>query len=309
MLTRLRLALLAGLRGRRRALLLPRLVPVRSLRSRLYRSYSWAALDDLRSPLQVSSVGGKMLVDNVDVIGRVVATSGEWEPHVTAAFRARLRAGDVCLDVGAHIGYYTLLASRLVGTRGHVYAFEPSPGVYSALRANLALNDAANVTAHNVAAGEAEGTAVLREAPGGNSGNSSVSPCFLESPHAAPAEEYTGVEVQVRTVESLVPPDEVGRVRMIKVDVEGYEIEALRGLESILAACGPVSLIVELSPEWSREDPAAFIENLCRRHGLAAYRLANEYTLDGFFPPRIEAPVRIDRIPSERCDLLLTRDH
>ena len=130
---------------------------------------------------------------------------------------------------------------------------------------------------------------------------------FLESPHAAAAEDYTAVDVQVRTVESLVPPDEVERVRMIKVDVEGYEIEALRGLESILGAGRPVSLIVELSPEWSSEDPAAFIEDLCRRHGLVSYRLANEYTLEGFFPPRIEAPVWIERIPSERCDLLLTR--
>jgi FkbM family methyltransferase len=308
MLNRFRPAVLARLSGRPRVLRLPRLVPVRSLRSRLYRSYSWALLDDLRPPLEVSSIGGRMLVDTVDVIGRVIAASGEWEPHVTAAFRSRLRAGDVCIDVGAHIGYYTLLASKLVGAGGHVYSFEPSPGVYRTLRTNLTLNAAKNVTALNVAAGAAEASAVLQEAPGGTSGNSSVSPRFLESPHAAPAEEYTRVEVSVRTVESLVPPEEFGRVRMIKVDVEGYEVEALRGIERILAAGGRIALIVELSPEWSSENPAAFLEELRRRHRLAVYRLANEYTLDGFFPARIEAPVRIERIPSERCDLLLVRE-
>ena len=113
--------------------------------------------------------------------------------------------------------------------------------------------------------------------------------------------------MKICAADSRVPAAEHARVRMIKVDVEGYEVEALRGVEDILAAGAPIALIVELSPEWSSEEPGPFIEDLCRRHGLSRYRLANEYSLDGYFPARIEAPVAIEAIPSGRCDLLLLR--
>ena len=290
-----------------RVVRLPRLVPSRSVRSTLYRTFSWPLIDHLRPQLEISSIGGTLLVDRADMVGRVLVASGVWEPHVTEAFRARLGAGDVCVDIGAHVGYYTLLASKLVGPRGHVFAFEPSPGVYRALEENLARNGVTNVTALNVAAGADAGTGVLYELAEGSSGNSSLSPRLLDSPHAGTAGEYASVEVDVCAVDTRVPGDEFARVRMIKVDVEGYEVEALRGVERILAAGAPIAVIVELSPEWSLDDPAPFIEDLCRRHRLTPYRVVNEYSLDGYFPARIVPPVRVRTIPSERCDLLLVR--
>ena len=308
---RLRDGLVDRLRSRprlaERAVALPRLVPSRSARSTLYRTFSWPLIDHLRQPLEISSLGGKLVVDTGDVVGRVLTASGVWEPHVTDAFRARLAPGDVCIDVGAHVGYYTLLASKLVGPSGHVYSFEPSPGVYRTLEQNLERNDVTNVTALDVAAGAGGGAGVLYELAEGISGNSSLSPRLLESPHAGTAHEYAPVEVEICAIETRVPGDQFDRVRMIKVDVEGYEVEALRGVERILAAGAPVAVIVELSPEWSIEEPASFIEGLCRRHRLTPYRLVNEYSLDGYFPARIVPPAPLDAIPSERCDLLLAR--
>ena len=290
-----------------RVVRLPRLVPSRSARSTLYRTFSWPLIDHLCPQLEVASAGGKLAVDTGDIVGRVLTASGVWEPHVTEAFRARLGAGDVCIDIGAHVGYYTLLASKLVGPRGRVYAFEPSPGAYRALEQNLARNGSRNVTALNVAAGADGSTGVLYELAEGRSGNSSLSPRLLDSPHAGSADQYASVEVDICAVDTRVPAHELDRVRMIKVDVEGYEVEAMRGVERILAAGAPLAVIVELSPEWSLEDPAPFFEDLCRRHRLTPYRLVNEYSLDGYFPARIEPPVRIQAIPSERCDLLLVR--
>ncbi len=310
-LARLRDSLVGVLRSRprlaERVIVLPRLVPVRSVRSTLYRAFSWPLIDQLRPRLEVSSIGGKLVVDTGDVVGRVLTVSGVWEPHVTDAFRRRLAAGDICVDIGAHIGYYTLLASKLVGPGGRVYSFEPSPAAYKALEQNLARNRATNVTALDVAAGAGESWGTLYELAAGSSGNSSLSPRLLESPHAGTVDEYAAVEVEICAVDTRVPADELGRVRLIKVDVEGYEVEALRGVERILAAGATISVIVELSPEWSLESPASFIEDLCRRHRLTPYRLVNEYTLDGYFPARLEPPARIDAIPSERCDLLLVR--
>lgn len=312
-LARLRDGLVARLRSRprlaERVVVLPRLVPSRSARSTLYRAFSWPLIDHLRPRLEISTIGGRLEVDAGDVVGRVLTASGVWEPHVTDSFRRRLRSGDICIDIGAHVGYYTLLAAKLVGPGGHVYAFEPSPDVYRTLVLNLERNAVANVTALNVAAGADEGAGVLYELAAGRSGNSSLSPRLLESPHAGTAEEYAPVEVEICAAESRLPAEEFDRVRMIKVDVEGYEVEALRGVERILAAGAPVAVIVELSPEWSVEEPAAFIEELCRRHRLMPYRLVNEYNLDGYFPARIEPPTRIDAIPPERCDLLLVRSN
>ena len=286
---------------------LARAVPVRRIRARLFRSVCWPLIDQLVPSLEVSTVAGRMVVDTGDTVGRVLAVAGEWEPHLTDAFRGRLAPGDVCVDVGAHVGYYTLLASRLVGPQGQVYAFEPSPRTYRALETNLALNDVANVNAMNVAAGAEDGSAVLHEAPRYASGNSSLTRRMLETPDVGRPEDYTAVEVSVGVVDAIVPREAFGRVRLIKVDVEGYEVEVLRGLDLILAEGAPVSLIVELTPEWSAEAPGPFVEELCRRHGLAPYRLVNEYSYDGYFPARIEAPVPLEEIPPGRCDLLLVR--
>src|SRR5438105_13181952 len=118
---------------------LPRVLPGRQ-RAALYRSFSWPLAKRLKSEPVVSVVGGsRMRVRTEDSIGRVLAISGIWEPNVTAAFRQYVSRGDVCVDIGAHIGYFTLLASKPVGPAGHVYPFEPSPSNYAAFPVNLAL--------------------------------------------------------------------------------------------------------------------------------------------------------------------------
>jgi FkbM family methyltransferase len=283
------------------------LVPTRRLRAAAYRSLSWKLVDGLPARIEASAVGGRMVVDRKSLLGRVVAISGEWEPHVTNEFRKRLAPGDVCVDVGAHVGYYTLLASRLVGSGGHVYAFEPVPACNRALRHNLELNGRANVTVFDVAAGAREATEVLLVAPGANPETSSVSQRVLEDPHGGEASQFTRTDVRTRAVDAVLPRARFTRVRVLKVDVEGFEVEVLRGVEGILSAGAPIAVFVELSPGWSEEDPAAFVDALCRRHELIPWRLVNDYTPAGYFPSRLVPPARLERIPVERCDLLLTR--
>jgi FkbM family methyltransferase len=156
-----------------------------------------------------------MRVSTADQVGRVLAISGVWEPNATAAFRSLLRPGDVCLDIGAHIGYFTLLASRLVGADGHVYAFEPTPATYEALCANLRRNDVQNVTALPVAVGDMQGQAVLHEGPGTNTGRSTLRDV---QPNAAPF-NTPGVTVDVRRPVSCVEDEDLRRIRVVKIDV------------------------------------------------------------------------------------------
>jgi predicted O-methyltransferase YrrM len=87
-----------------------------------------------------------------DFIQRRVRFFQIFEHNLTYYTRAQLREGDVYLDIGANIGYYSLLASRCVGDSGKVIAVEADPGTFEALQTNLQLNDCRNVAAANVAA-------------------------------------------------------------------------------------------------------------------------------------------------------------
>jgi len=81
-----------------------------------------------------------------DTIQKVVLLTGRWEPFVTRFVLDTLRAGDTFVDVGANIGYYSLLASRLVAENGRVYSIEGSPSIFQRLRENLIRNNVTNTT-------------------------------------------------------------------------------------------------------------------------------------------------------------------
>jgi FkbM family methyltransferase len=250
----------------------------------------------------------RMVVDTSDVLGRTLATSGIWEPQTTTAFRNLLRDGDVCVDVGANIGYYTLLASKLVGRGGLVYALEPAPDVFAALEENLALNRADNVVALRVAAGPEEGEAQLFRPPAGNVGRSALRP-----PSDVPSSPDLAA-VAVMPLASVIPTSELRRLRLVKIDVEGYEVEVLRGLEPALESGFRPAVLLEVHVLEAPEAPA-YLTQLCRRHGLNAHTLAADYGLGAqrfspqtraYAPRQLPPPVDFGSLPMERYDVLLT---
>jgi FkbM family methyltransferase len=286
-----------------RLMRLPAVLP-RPFRARLYRSLSWPLATKLAAETEVEVIGGsRMFVRTDDLVGRVIAISGVWEPNLTALFKSALAPGDVCIDVGAHIGYYTLLAARVVGPGGHVYAFEPSPSNNRALRRNIALNKLPNVTALDVAAGAETRRATLYEGPATNSGQATLNAAFAAK-SAAPLHETT---VEVAPVASLVPEEEWDRTRVIKIDVEWEELDVLRGLQPVFDRGRPLSVFLEWTPRRAAPSAADDLRRVCEAQGFAVYRVGGGYSLERLFPDRVEQAVRVSDIPEEQTDLLLRR--
>jgi FkbM family methyltransferase len=139
------------------------------------------------------------------------------------------------LDVGANIGLYTLLLSRLTGEAGKIFAFEPEPKLFSILCENCAANGANNVTPFQCAAGETNGRATFQRAIF-NSGDNRLgtSKTGAES-----------IEVEVARLDEVVP---VRTVDFIKLDVQGHELSALTGMQQLLASSPDVRVLFEFWP-------------------------------------------------------------
>jgi FkbM family methyltransferase len=242
-------------------------LPGRRFRLALERQVARPLLTRMSAKLVVPVAAGfRMRVDVREGFGRAIATSGIWEPHLTDVFRVFLSPGDACVDVGSHVGYYTLLAATLVGPTGHVYAIEPAPDTYAALVANVELNGMLNVSSVAVAAGGEPGEARLLERPEGQSLRSSVVPSARSS-----VEDHAPIaRVPVRTVASLVSPADAARLRLVKIDVEGYELEVLRGVVPLLEAGSRPAILVEVHAGLV-EGAVALVSSLAERYGLTMY--------------------------------------
>jgi len=162
---------------------------------------------------------------------------GTSEPAIQDLFAAHIAPGSVVWDIGANVGFFTLLAARLVGT-GRVIAFEPLPANVAAIERNLALNDVSNVEIAEVAIGDEIGTATLSVYP-------SSGLAKLETPaRAEGTREPSGhVDVSVSTLDAqlqLFPAP-----AFVKIDIEGAEEAALRGAATLLTEIKP-TVVCEL---------------------------------------------------------------
>lgn len=148
-------------------------------------------------------------------------------------------AGMCVVDVGANVGYYTLLAARRVGPTGRVVAVEPSAPVADRLELVVGENRIAQVQLVRCGLGRAAGeTALYDPAPGnhtpsmvGNTGNA-------------------GHTVPIRTLDELAGSEGLGRIDLLKVDVEGYEPEVFAGAAGLLAAGRVRAILCELNAYW-----------------------------------------------------------
>ncbi len=157
-----------------------------------------------------------------------------YEPGTSRFLIEVLRSGDTFVDAGANWGYFTTLASRIVGSSGLVVAFEPVPGTFGSLMNTIRRNRLANVLYFNAAAGERSGETVTMHAP------------WYRDPANAYVESFDYGDVPTLALDWVW--DQLGRtdrcLRAIKLDVEGAELMVLRGARQVLKDANPY-LIVE----------------------------------------------------------------
>lgn len=149
---------------------------------------------------------------------------GIFEYEKQTVFEKTVVEGSIVFDIGAHVGFYTLLSSVLVGPKGRVFAFEPVPRNISYLRKHLRLNQATNVTIIEAAVTDSDGTARFVETEDSTEGR--IAP-------------EGGLEVKTVSLDKLVLLAEVPCPQLMKIDVEGAEILLLSGAKSILVNAHP----------------------------------------------------------------------
>jgi FkbM family methyltransferase len=186
-------------------------------------------------------------VDPRDLIGAEILRTWMWESETVRFVWGWLRAGLTVLDVGAHVGHYTLLASGLVGPAGRVIAFEPHPVLGRVLRRNVGRAGCQNVTVVPMALGRASGPGTLVLHPPDNFGGSSLRPDAASAHHER-------AEVQVTTLDEALDRLGAPPVHLAKIDVEGAELDVIDGARRTLAANPGIVLIVE----FLRHNPLRF---------------------------------------------------
>lgn len=208
----------------------------------LYRCFLDPYTNVLTHRFETTSLYGTRFEGTLSgLVQRRVFHFGVFEPNLSRFIWETLAAGDTFVDVGANVGYFTVLAARAVGENGRVVAIEAAPSTFVALEATLARNGTTNVRTVNCAAYDR--TTVLpiytvsaEENAGGASIAKTVGP--LEA------------EVAARPLADILSREEIARARVIKIDVEGAEGAAAAGLVPALAEARPdLEIVVEVLAE------------------------------------------------------------
>ena len=183
------------------------------------RPFEWAT-EDIEGPVNVKIRNGlRLCIDPKEFLGRSIYYTREWDPKITWAIERILRKGDTFLDIGSHCGISSLVAAGVVGREGAVHAFDPQPKLTELLRKTAALNDLPQLRVHGIALSSEDRQAEL---------HIQFDKPILASLDRVDAPGQT-IFVPARKTGDYLRALDLQPIRLVKIDVEGHEIEILNG--------------------------------------------------------------------------------
>ena len=198
--------------------------------------------------------------------------NGSYEIGTLEVMKNCLKKGDILVDVGASVGFLSIFGRTIVGTTGKVLCFEPSKNRFRDLMKSISINEYENVIANNVALGDEKGEIYLVES--GDGGYlSSIPPLFqpiyttlLKKKHldiySSKDHSKKGYSVEQTTLDKYLLENNITKVHFIKIDVEGYEINVLKGAKSILSGKDAPIISVEIGKRNIKTGIFEFLKNI-----------------------------------------------
>lgn len=224
--------------------------------------------------------GGEVLADLDDYVGRAAFFMADLDKKISWICRKIVRNGDNVLDIGANIGIVSVHLSTLVGSSGQVHSFEPNPAMIERLSLARQRNGLHNIMVHPIALGARQDRLSL-SVPTGNSGEGSL--LFHKN-----RPSVRTVEVEVASLDEIVQRENIGNIRFIKIDVEGFEVEVLRGAERVLEGHEPHAILFEANVSLN----STFWE-------VPAVRILKEFGYSFLMIPRCMLRMRLISIQAE----------
>jgi FkbM family methyltransferase len=227
--------------------------------------------------------GMKIRVACNDYVGRMILRDKYYEPETVSLIQALLGPGKVFLDIGAHVGQYTLVASERVGENGQVHSFEPDPNTFSWLAGNVRRNRLGNVRVNQMALSDESGTKHFYFSMPQDIGSNSLSRPANDSGQSC--------DVVCTTVDEYLAANHVDKVDLIKVDIEGAECPMLVGARRLLSRPDKPVIVAEFEENRQRAfgNSCARLAELLTTHGYHLFRLGTE-PLEAYLPRENDAP-------------------
>ena len=213
--------------------------------------------------------GGEVLVDLSDYVGRAAFYAGDLDRKITWVCRQIIRDGDTVLDIGANIGMVSVLLSDLVGKTGTVHSFEPNPSLSDVVNQAVRRNDMHNTTVHPIALGSGNKTLRLL-IPIENAGAASLVRNMGSS-------DCQAVDVPVRRLDDICRKEKIAAIRLIKIDVEGFETDVFLGARQLLSSIRPDAILFELNKRTKRQIGEEPLIRLLKSYGYGFFEIPRSF--------------------------------
>jgi len=247
---------------------------------------NWFGMPAIR--LLARTKAGTVACDPRDGVQSTLLERGEWEPTVSRTIAQILRPGDVFVDIGANIGYFSLLASGIVGGRGQVIAFEPLSENVACLLDTCSRNQAHNIVCLSLALNDVGGLVTLHLPDDGQVGLTSIRPVGTRTRR-----------VLACRLDGILDESLFAQVRLIKLDVEGAEMNVLNGMERLFERGHRPFVICEVTDAFTRSLGSS-ASMLVQRFASYNYQLFGTHRQSD----NVWEPLDPANVPTEQFDML-----